>query len=1063
MGASLSARFRGTAPAWGRRIRASSRPSHVGSTTLARSRGSEAALEGSVRQYQKAKRNQGGAMSRRGTRVTRWATIALLAAVTWAAPAFAGPYTRLQVLLPGETAAPGTPTGKSGVPQAQTAGVPFDITVRACDDTWATVPTVTNAVQILCSDASATLAQPAQLVAGVRTFSVTFNAGGTFTVFAHDQTDGTIPDGASSSVQSLVLQGFRFAGISQKHKYAGVPDGTTITAVNPSGQTVTGFNGQVHLKEITSYGDGRISPEYVTLTNGVWSGNVTMYRADETSINRGNVNMYAYLDAAPQKNGTSDPFVVHPGPFARVQLVVPGETPLPGSVSGKTGSPATQSAGLAFNVSVWATDAYWNPVPSADNVRITSSDAAASTPVTGVLTNGFRQFNLSLGTVGTQTLTVADLTNGSIQGMTSPGIQVIPSGADHFEISTISSPQVAGVAVAVTIRATDSNGNTIPNYAGDAIVQANTGPGSIAPEFISFTNGVWAGPMIFKGSGGAVSITVSDFAAPPHTGTSNSFTVNPGPLAGVQVLVPGESPRGGTADGREGTPTTQQAGTAFTLTVRAVDQFWNLVPGVNDSVALGSTDAFAGMPARVRLSNGQVLVPTTLYRVGGQRIWGTNVTTPGNSDTSSVIPVTGGPFARLLILAPGEVVAPGMPNGRAGTATDQSINYAFNVSVYATDNWYNPVGGVTHTVRITSDDPLATLPPDTPLVDGRADLPVRLARGGYNQISVSDVTQPSIPGSSTQVRAISSGFHLEASITPATARAGEPFTVTVKVTNDAGSVIQEINSFVTLEVRNASSQQPGRGTLLTTQFQLLQGQRAVSETYTFAEPILVIARDDAGNAPATSNAITITPGPPTAIQLSSVPTWVGGNKHATVRARLVDAFDNGVPDAAMFFQLLSGTGTLTPIDNLTAADGVATADFLAPRQPEVDRIRATSGAVTAEFDLETAFVDPGAPGGHVTNYPNPVHPPQQSTIIAYKLADHASVTLRIFTLSGDLVLRQEFERGQAGGLAGLNEVGWDGRNGKGQVVSSGGYIALIEAQGTGETLHVIRRKIAVVR
>ena len=39
----------------------------------------------------------------------------------------------------------------------------------------------------------------------------------------------------------------------------------------------------------------------------------------------------------------------------------------------------------------------------------------------------------------------------------------------------------------------------------------------------------------------------------------------------------------------------------------------------------------------------------------------------------------------------------------------------------------------------------------------------------------------------------------------------------------------------------------------------------------------------------------------------------------------------------------------------------------------------------------------------------------------------------------------------------------DGKNGKGQVVASGGYIALIEAQGQGSTLNVIRRKIAVVR
>src|SRR5688572_593075 len=239
----------------------------------------------------------------------------------------AGPYTRLQVLLPGETAAPSTSSGKTGTPLAQTTGVPFSVTVRACDDTWATVATVTNVVQVLSSDASASLPAPTQLVAGQGTFQVTFNAGGTFTLFVHDESDGTIPDGTSASVSSLVLQGFEFSRVTQKNQYAGLPMTVTLTARDPNGNVVTGFSGAVRLREITSYGDGRVSPETVTLTNGSWTGGVTMYRADETSINRGNVNLYALLEQAPQKNGTSDPFTVHPGPAARVQIVVPGETP----------------------------------------------------------------------------------------------------------------------------------------------------------------------------------------------------------------------------------------------------------------------------------------------------------------------------------------------------------------------------------------------------------------------------------------------------------------------------------------------------------------------------------------------------------------------------------------------------------------------------------------------------------------------------------------------------------------------------------------------------------------
>jgi len=203
--------------------------------------------------------------------------------------------------MPGETAAPGTPSGKTGTPRAQVSGIPFDITVRACDNTWTLTNSVSNTIQMTSSDASATLPQPSQLQSGSRVFTVTFNAAGTFNLLAHDQTDNTIPDGTSASTVTQVLASFTFESISQKHKTAGVPDGTTLTARDPNGNAVTGYQGPAGLKEITSFGDGRVSPTQVTLTNGVWSGNLTMYRADETSINRGNANKYAYDLANPTK------------------------------------------------------------------------------------------------------------------------------------------------------------------------------------------------------------------------------------------------------------------------------------------------------------------------------------------------------------------------------------------------------------------------------------------------------------------------------------------------------------------------------------------------------------------------------------------------------------------------------------------------------------------------------------------------------------------------------------------------------------------------------------------
>jgi hypothetical protein len=216
-------------------------------------------------------------------------------------------------------------------------GVPFSVTVRACDSGWVTVTTITNSITLTSTNGSATLPPSFSLSSGIATVSVTLNAAGQFTISADDNSDPTIPLATSSAVVALLLQGFEFSTINQKNQYAGQPMNISVEAVDPNGSHVA-YSGPVSLNQITSYGLGRISPSTITLSGGNWSGNVTMYRADETSINRGNVNIEAYLAADPSINGVSDPFTVYPGPFSRMQLIVPGQDPLLGSVIGLTGS-----------------------------------------------------------------------------------------------------------------------------------------------------------------------------------------------------------------------------------------------------------------------------------------------------------------------------------------------------------------------------------------------------------------------------------------------------------------------------------------------------------------------------------------------------------------------------------------------------------------------------------------------------------------------------------------------------------------------------------------------------
>src|SRR3970040_1289958 len=97
----------------------------------------------------------------------------------------------------------------------------------------------------LPSAASASLPPTTQLTGGELSVLVTLNASGSFTIFAHDQTDPTIPDGTSASVTALVLSGFEFSRISQKNQYAGVPMNIQVTALDPSGSVVSGYNGPV--------------------------------------------------------------------------------------------------------------------------------------------------------------------------------------------------------------------------------------------------------------------------------------------------------------------------------------------------------------------------------------------------------------------------------------------------------------------------------------------------------------------------------------------------------------------------------------------------------------------------------------------------------------------------------------------------------------------------------------------------------------------------------------------------------------------------------------------------
>ncbi len=989
--------------------------------------------------------------------------------VFWAGMALAGSFVQVQVLLPGEAAAPGTISGKTGTPDAQVAGVPFDVVVRACDSTWSTVGSASDVIRLTSTAGSAVLPAPSVLIGGTATFRVILPASGTARFTAQDQTNLMIPLGSSTNMTAVALTGFRFQDAAPHERAAGVPFSTSLTAIDASGNVVLGYHGPVSLEQLTSQGVGRVEPATINLASGVWSGTLTVFRADTANQPAGSVRVHAHLPGDPGRSGTSDNFIVDAGAFARLQLLAPGMTAVPGSVNGYEGVPASQSAMATFQVSARATDPWWNPVSSTHQVRLVSSDSWATTPLTMTLVSGFAQASVALATTGGQTLTAYDLIDATITTMVTPVIPVTAAAASHFQFSTLPSGATAGQPITMTIRAVDATGTTITTFDGNARLSATTGATTMSPEAVTFIDGVWTGPVTLFGAAGGTTVTCQDYATPPHQGASAAVNVGPGAWTGVQLLLPGQVAVPGTTIGITGEPEPQSAGQALAINVRAVDDWYNLVPGAAGALQLTGTDpslAVAGTPA---LAGGSATVTITPYLAGAQGVACAVPSMPSiDAGHSAGFLVSAGPFTKLLLTLPGQAPLPGDGEGRAGAADDQSITYAFAAVVRATDDWFNPLASATDLVQLACTDPSAQVNGPLAMTAGTATFTVRLATGGYQMLTATNLTRPAMAASATQVRAISSGLHLTAAITQESIQAGAPFTLEVTARNDAGSIIQECNAQVTVLAVGAHDQAPGRGALSATTFQMLQGRRTISLSYTFAEDVLLRISDDAGSTPAVTDALQVVPGDPSVLELTGEPAWVRPGSAIDLTARLTDAWGNGVPHQSVTFAVAEGdSGMLAPglgkaVSVTTGTGGAAAAQYQAPGFAQQFTVTAACGGLSAGCDVVTAEIDPAAAAGYLTNYPNPFHPGDGPTTIAWKLDAASEVRLRIYTTSGGLVLDRRFAAGGPGGSNGNNEFTWDGKNGDGVDVASGGYVLRVEAQGSGTTQHVMRRKVGVV-
>ncbi|MFA6469683.1 MAG: hypothetical protein WCW35_12350 [Bacteroidota bacterium] len=733
-------------------------------------------------------------------------------------------FSKLQILAPGESAAPGTASGKTGSPSTRTAGSLFNVTVNAVDANWNLVSSVSDIVGITSSDPNASLPSNAALSGGTQTYSITLRTAGTATVTASDVSDPgkssnttpslTVNAGAFSKLQILVPGETASPGTvtgktgTPTDQTAAIPFNVTVNAVDADWNLVNSVSDVVG---ITSTDGGATLPANAVLSGGTGIRSVTFstngsFTVTATDITDGGKtpNTSPSITSNPAGSGTVTPATG--GSAISADNVAGSYTPLTGPLyeEGQQGNVAVgtiilnapsgfefDAGGTAPTLLITRTGGSGDDTRNINNVTSGTSIAATSVTTSQItftitnasnnsVTNSITWQNIRVRPTAGYPLASANITkSGSaviagVNGSTNFGTLTETFGAVDRLVVTFPGEtftagsgnsgtviaQTAGSSFNISsITATDQYLNVVTSFTG-AKTLAYTGPTGATSSYttsVSFTSGISTTPLattLTRAEATTITVTESGF----YGYASSSLTVNAGTFTKMQLIVPGETVNAGSATGKTGTPSARTAGSAFSVTVNAVDDNWNIVAGAPaNTITLTTTDVNATMPAPAALSSGTVtFAATTLPTAGTATITATN-TSDGlkTADTSPSITINPGTINKLQILVPGEAAAPGTISGKTGTPTNQASGSPLTVTVNAVDANWNLVSS-TDVVAISSSDGAASLPANAALVAGTNNYNVTLNTAGAQTVTATDVTNGGITANTSPAITVAS-------------------------------------------------------------------------------------------------------------------------------------------------------------------------------------------------------------------------------------------------------------------------------------------------------------------
>ncbi len=342
------------------------------------------------------------------------------------------------------------------------------------------------------------------------------------------------------------------SGVSQ---VAGIAFSETVTAKDANNNTATGYTGKIHFLTSDSGVGVSLPSDYTFLLDDL--GTHTFINGI-TLMTAGSQFIAATDTVTGSINGSQNGITVSVA--SGIHLLV-------------SGFPSSTTAGVAYNVTVIAKDAYNNTVVDySGTIKITSSDSKAILPSNAGLISGVGSFTVTLETVGSQSIAATDIVTAFITGSEN-GITV-----DHAAV-------VANVVISSSAGSSVTAGlsKTFVALAFDMYDNSWDVTSSTSWSISSGAGGSWSNNIYSSTIAGSWIVTATYASMAYNVG----LMVGPAGLDHFVFSVVG----------------TQVSGVSFSITVTAKDAFENTAISYNGSPSLncsagsidpGNMSAFVG-------------------------------------------------------------------------------------------------------------------------------------------------------------------------------------------------------------------------------------------------------------------------------------------------------------------------------------------------------------------------------------------------------------------------------------------------------------------------------------